>query len=303
MNDIVCFEHLTQRFGTLTALSDLNLELRAGQLSALLGPNGAGKTTAIDLMLGLSSPTQGTVRVMGSDPRSTTTRAGVGAMLQDINVPAGLGVRELVTLYAALYPSPMTVDKALTLSGLTEQAKQRVSGLSGGQKRRLSFALAVVGQPKLLLLDEPTVGMDVQSRNAFWQGIAELRSGGCTVLLTTHLLEEVDRAADRVILLNKGKLVADGTPSSIRERVGVSKVRFSSQLAGEQLRALPGADTFTFAAEGRASFSSRTPELLVRAALDADPDLKHLEVSQASLEDAFLSLTSDSLTSPGAVSA
>ena len=302
MNDVVCFEGVSQRFGTVTALTDLNLELRAGQLSALLGPNGAGKTTAIDLMLGLSQPTSGTVRVLGADPREVGTRTAIGAMLQDINVPAGLSVRELVALYAALYPQPMTVEKALSLSGLVEQAKQRVSGLSGGQKRRLSFALAVVGQPRLLLLDEPTAAMDVQGRAAFWQGIAELRGGGCTVLLTTHMLEEVDRAADRVIVLNKGRVVADGTPSSVRERVGLSRVRFISSLSAAELRALPGAETLDIGQAGQATFSTRTPEVLVRAALSAAPELSHLEVTRASLEDAFLSLTNDQVTA-AAVSA
>ena len=291
MNDAVCFENVSQRFGALTALTNLDLELRAGQLSALIGPNGAGKTTAIDLMLGLNTPTHGTVRVMGADPRQARTRQDIGAMLQEVNVPAGLSVRELLGLYAALYPNPMTVDRAFALSGLTEQARQRVSGLSGGQKRRLSFALAIVGQPKLLLLDEPTVAMDVQGRAAFWQGIAELRSEGCTVLLTTHLLEEVDRAADRLIVLNKGRIVADGTPGSVRERVGVSRVRFVSVLTDQQLRALPGMETVSFGTDGQATFSTRTPESLVRAALDAAPDLTGLEVSRASLEDAFLSLT------------
>ncbi|WP_420594992.1 ABC transporter ATP-binding protein [Deinococcus sp.] len=303
MNDMVCFEDVSQRFGTLTALNDLSLELKAGQLSALIGPNGAGKTTAIDLMLGLNTPSQGTVRVMGVDPRLARTRQGIGAMLQEVNVPAGLSVRELLTLYAALYPRPMTLDRALTLSGLAEQAKQRVSSLSGGQKRRLSFALAVVGQPKLLLLDEPTVAMDVQGRAAFWQGIAELRSEGCTVLLTTHLLEEVDRAADRLIVLNKGRIVADGTPGSVRERVGVSRVRFVSQLSAVQLRALPGADSVEMGRDGLATFSTRTPELLVRAALDAAPDLGSLEVTRASLEDAFLSLTAESVINEVTVSA
>ena len=300
MNDVVCFEGISQRFGPVMALTDLNLELKAGQLSALLGPNGAGKTTAIDLMLGLSQPTSGTVRVLGADPREPSTRTAIGAMLQDINVPAGLSVRELVALYAALYPQPMTVQRALSLSGLTEQAKQRVSGLSGGQKRRLSFALAVVGQPSLLLLDEPTAAMDVQGRAAFWQGIAELREGGCTVLLTTHMLEEVDRAADRVIVLNKGRVVADGTPSSVRERVGLSRVRFVSSLSAAELHALPGAEALDIGQAGQASFSTRTPETLVRAALRAAPELSQLEVARASLEDAFLSLTNDQLTAPAA---
>ncbi|GAA4006322.1 ABC transporter ATP-binding protein [Deinococcus rubellus] len=302
MNDVVCFEGISQRFGPVMALTDLNLELKAGQLSALLGPNGAGKTTAIDLMLGLSQPTSGTVRVLGADPREVSTRTGIGAMLQDINVPSGLSVRELVALYAALYPQPMTVDKALALSGLVEQAKQRVSGLSGGQKRRLSFALAVVGQPRLLLLDEPTAAMDVQGRAAFWQGIAELREGGCTVLLTTHMLEEVDRTADRVIVLNKGRVVADGTPGSVRERVGLSRVRFISVLSAAELHALPGAETLDIGQAGQVTFSTRTPETLVRAALSAAPELSNLEVTRASLEDAFLSLTNDQLTS-AAVSA
>ncbi|AWN21892.1 ABC transporter ATP-binding protein [Deinococcus irradiatisoli] len=293
----VRFEQVTQRFGTLTALSDLDLELPAGQLSALLGPNGAGKTTAIELMLGLSAPVSGSVQVLGGDPRDAATRSHVGAMLQDFTAPLGLNVRELLSLYAALYPAPMPVARALELSGLGAQAAQRASGLSGGQKRRLSFALAVVGRPRLLLLDEPTVAMDIQSRAAFWQGIADLRSEGCTVLLTTHLLEEVDRAADRVVVLSRGRLVADGTPYSVRQQVGLSRVRFTSSLSDAQLRALPGAESLELGSRQQATFRTRQPEVLVRAALGAAPDLAHLEVTQASLEDAFLSLTGDAAVS------
>jgi ABC-2 type transport system ATP-binding protein len=294
MNDVVCFEGVTQRFGGLTALHDLNLELRGGELSALLGPNGAGKTTALDLLLGLTLPSQGTVRVLGGDPRQASVRRGVGAMLQEVNLPPNLSVRELLSLYGALYPAPLSVARALELSGLGEQATSRASRLSGGQKRRLSFALAVIGNPRLLLLDEPTVAMDIQGRAAFWQGIAELRSQGCTVLLTTHLLEEVDRAADRVIVLSRGRVVADGTPGSVRARVGLSRVRFSSSLNPAHWCGILGPDDLLdVSPAGQFSVRTRSPETLVRAALNADPHLSDLEVARASLEDAFLSLTGE----------
>ncbi|WP_293912751.1 ABC transporter ATP-binding protein [Deinococcus sp.] len=302
INNVVCFEGVSVRFGAVSALDNLNLELRGGELSALLGPNGAGKTTALRLLLGLTRPSQGTVRVLGGDPRRSEARRGVGAMLQDISLPPNLSVLELLRLYAALYPAPLSVNRALELSGLSDQATSRASRLSGGQQRRLSFALAVIGNPELLLLDEPTVAMDVQGRAAFWHGIAELRSGGCTVLLTTHLLEEVDRAADRVIVLSRGVIVADAAPGSVRARVGLSRVRFSSRLDAAHWHTitLPG-DVLEGGPAGQFSIRTRQPEALVRAALDLDPALSDLEVSRASLEDAFLSLTGPDQAPTGAL--
>ena len=301
MNDVVCFEGVSARFGTVTALDNLNLELRGGELSALLGPNGAGKTTALGLLLGLTRPSQGTVRVLGGSPRQASVRRGVGAMLQEVSAPPNLSVLELLRLYAALYPAPISTGRALELSGLSDQAPLRASRLSGGQQRRLSFALAVIGNPELLLLDEPTVAMDVQGRAAFWQGIAELRSGGCTVLLTTHLLEEVDRAADRVIVLSRGRVVADGTPGSVRARVGLSRVRFSSRLDAARWRTVVAlGDLIDGGPAGQFSVRTRAPEALVRAALHLDPDLNDLEVTRASLEDAFLSLTGPAPTGESA---
>lgn len=173
-------------FGKVRALADLTLDVRAGELTALLGPNGAGKTTAISLMLGLAQPTRGSVRVLGEDPRRDAVRTGIGSMPQESAIPQALTVREAVTLFARLYPAPLAVNKALELAQLQDVAGRRAGALSGGQARRLAFALAVVGNPQVLFLDEPTTGMDAGSRQAFWAAVDGLKAAGRTILLTTH---------------------------------------------------------------------------------------------------------------------
>ncbi|BDP42668.1 ABC transporter ATP-binding protein [Deinococcus aetherius] len=282
---------VNKSFGRVEALRDLTLDVRAGELTALLGPNGAGKTTAISLMLGLARPTSGTVRVLGGDPLAGRVRSHVGSMPQESAIPQALTVRETVGLFARLYPRPLSVDAALDLADLRDVAGRRAGALSGGQARRLAFALAVVGDPQLLFLDEPTTGMDAASRAAFWHAAEGLREEGRTILLTTHYLEEAERTADRVVVMNAGAVLADGTPEGLRARVATGRVRFTSDLVLAELRALPGVEAAEVSGGGHADLRTREPEALVRALVGSGVAFTGLEVTRASLEDAFLSLT------------
>ncbi len=276
----------------------VNLELRRGELTALLGPNGAGKSTLIGLMLGLESPSSGNVRVLGGDPRLPQTRTRLGALPQDLSLPAGMSVRELLTLYAALYPRPLAVNAVLELCDLTSQARQRASTLSGGQARRLGFGMSVIGDPELLFLDEPTAAMDVQSRQVFWAGVGAMQARGKTIVLTTHYLEEAERVADRVVLLSAGRVIADGTPQQIKAGVKGATVRFVSRLDLTALRALPDLLEATLTPEEggckRATLRTREPERLLAAVFATGAELSELEVSRATLEEAFLNLTASS---------
>lgn len=284
-------QHVNKTFGKVIALDDLSLEIKAGELTALLGPNGAGKTTAISLMLGLGAPTRGQVRVLGANPKQDTVRARIGSMPQESAIPQALLVREAVRLFASFYPAPLKVDDALALADLTSVADRRAGALSGGQKRRLAFALALVGNPELLLIDEPTTGMDAQSRLAFWKAVDQIRNTGRTILLTTHYLEEAQRAAQRVIVMNAGQILADGTPEELRAQVGGARVQFTSDLVLSELRTLPGVESAQVDTQGHADVRTRTPEALLGELYRRDIPFRELEVSRASLEDAFLNLT------------
>ena len=288
---ITTFEQVSKTYGHVTALSDFNLTLRPGELTALLGPNGAGKSTAIGLLLGLSAPSAGRVRVLGADPRQSAVRARIGAMPQESALPGGLTVCEAVTLFASFYPAPLGVDEALALADLGPVAGRRAAQLSGGQKRRLAFALAVVGDPELLLIDEPTTGMDAQSRAAFWEAVTGLRARGRTILLTTHYLEEAERTADRVVVMNGGRVLADDTPQGLRAGVGGAQVSFVSALAQAELERLPGVSAVQVGAAGRAELRTSSPEALLAALIGSGTAFSELEVTRATLEEAYLQLT------------
>ncbi len=293
---------LHKRYGSVQALGDpaagVSLTLRRGELTALLGPNGAGKSTLINLMLGLEAPSQGRVSVLGGDPRDPRTRTRLGAMPQDLSLPAGLSVLELLTLYAALYPRPLAVGAVLELCDLKAQARQRAATLSGGQARRLGFGLSVIGDPELLFLDEPTVAMDVRSRQTFWEGVGEMRRLGKTIVLTTHYLEEAERSADRVVLLSAGRIVADGTPTQIKAGVRGAKVQFVSELELAQVQALPHIEEASIDEHGRATLRTREPEALLAALFACGMQIHELEVSRATLEEAFLNLTAAPASTP-----
>ena len=206
-------------FGKVEALRGLDLQVRRGEVYSLLGPNGAGKTTSVSLMLGLRRPTAGTVRVLGCAPDDRRVRSRSGVMLQESGVPQTLTVREVVETFASYYPNPIPVSEAIARAGLESKANSKVGGLSGGQRQRLYFALAVIGNPELLYLDEPTVGMDVETRRHFWEQIRSLADQGRTILLTTHYLEEADALCDRLAIIDHGRIVAEGTPEELKREV------------------------------------------------------------------------------------
>jgi ABC-2 type transport system ATP-binding protein len=213
---IVTFDDVTRRYGSLTALDRLRLEIQPGETVALLGPNGAGKTTTVELLLGLAMPNQGVVRLFGGPPGDAIVRGRVGAMLQDAGLPQGLRVGELVNLVRGLYPDPLPLPEALRLCDLEQVANRRVERLSGGQRQRVRLALAVAGNPELLVLDEPTAALDVEARRTFWQRLRAGVAAGRTVLFATHRLEEAEAVADRVVVLARGRLLADGPPDQVK---------------------------------------------------------------------------------------
>src|SRR5690348_6580911 len=209
---IASLRGVTKTYGQVTALRDIHFSVRAGELVALLGPNGAGKTTAVKLLLGLVSPTSGQASIFGADPRNPASRMRTGAMLQIGKVPETLRVREHIDLFSSYYPNPLPISQSLAIAGLDGVKDRKFGDLSGGQRQRVLFALAICGNPDLLFLDEPTVGMDVEARRALWEQIRNLIGRGKTVLLTTHYLHEADALADRVVVINKGSIIAEGTP-------------------------------------------------------------------------------------------
>jgi ABC-2 type transport system ATP-binding protein len=215
---IVTFDEVTRCYGSRTALDGLTLRIEPGETVALLGPNGAGKTTTVELLLGLATPDQGQVRLFGGPPAEAVARGRVGAMLQDAGLPTGVTVTELIDLIRGLYPDPLPLGDALRLCDLEQVAGRRVERLSGGQRQRVRLALALAGNPDLLVLDEPTAALDVAARRAFWQRLRAGAVAGRTVLFATHRLEEADATADRVVVLARGRLVADGTPGQLKSQ-------------------------------------------------------------------------------------
>ncbi len=282
-------DHATKHYGKFVALRDVSLDVLRGEVLSLLGPNGAGKTTSVKLMLGLSSPTTGKATLFGGDPRKAANRRRVGAMLQVGKVPETLKVREHIDQFRGYYPSPLPVDDVLELGGLEGIEDKKFGELSGGQRQRVLFALALCGDPELLFLDEPTLGFDVEVRRAFWKQIRAYVSRGRTVLLTTHYLEEADALADRIVVIDKGSIVADGTPDEIKGRVSGRRVRCVTRIAENEIKAMPGVTGVVIEGD-RMEIMTSVAEPLVRQLLARDASLSGLEVTSVGLEDAFLSL-------------
>jgi ABC-2 type transport system ATP-binding protein len=279
-----------KNFGEIRALVNFDFNVRAGALTALLGPNGAGKTTAIKLLLGLARPTSGQVSVFGADPAENATRTRVGAMLQVGRVPETLRVGEHIDLFSSYYPNPLPMNEVLSIAGLEELRNRRFGDLSGGQKQRVLFALAICGNPDLLFLDEPTVGLDVEARHLLWQEIRNLLGRGKTVVLTTHYLEEADALADRVAVINKGSIIAEGTPAEIKSRTAGKKIRCVTQLSPDVIRKIKGVVDVKSDRETTV-IQANDPESVLRGLLSLDLDVSGIEVTSAGLEDAFLALT------------
>ena len=256
----------------------------------MLGPNGAGKTTSISLLLGLRKPTSGKALLFGLDPNKLDARSRVGVMLQESGIPQMLKVNETVDLFRSYYPKPMARDRAIAMAGLKEKAGALVKELSGGQRQRLYFALAVCGDPDVLFLDEPTVGLDVEGRRSFIERIAEFAQLGRTVVLTTHYLEEADQLAKRVIVIDRGVVIADATPAEIKSKVAGKRVRFvAPDLHEKNLDGLPV--TAVTIKDGRVQLLTNQPESVLRDLFQRGVEISDLEVSGADLEDAFIAMT------------
>ncbi|MGI8404171.1 MAG: ABC transporter ATP-binding protein [Thermomicrobiales bacterium] len=285
----------TKRYGSENVVNGFSFEAEPGEIVALLGPNGAGKTTSISMMLGLKRMTSGTASIFGRTPTDNAARQRTGIMLQESGLPATLKVSEIVELFSRFYPNPISNEDAIEAAMLTHKAGNKIANLSGGERQRLYFALAIIGDPDLLFLDEPSVGMDVTARGIFWDRIRQMHARGKTIILTTHYLEEADALAERIVVMNKGHQVAAGTPAQIKAGVMGKIVRFrSSQIvaATAALNNLPGLDKVV-TNEDRAELYTKTPEEAVRALLNGGFDIRALEVTGASLEEAFVALTSD----------
>jgi len=280
---------LVRRYGAVTALAGLDLDILPGQVTTLLGPNGAGKSTLVGLVLGRLRADAGTLLVAGHAPGSLAARRQTGAMLQAAGLAPLLTVREHVALHSGYHTRARPLAETLALAGLQGLEGRRYEALSGGQQRRVQFALAVAGRPRLLVLDEPSAALDAESRRALWQTVRALADEGSAVLLTTHLLEEAEALSDRVLLLAGGRVVADGSPGEIRDRVAARWARCVSTLPLPRLQALPGVVAAT--AEGRrVALRTVAAEATLRALLAADLAVAEIEVTGTSLEDAVLDL-------------
>lgn len=291
----IAFTDVSKSYGNVLAVDGLDLAVEAGRTVALLGPNGAGKSTSINMLLGLLRPTRGRVEVLGTSPDEAVARGEVGAMMQSGELIPELTVRELVDFVRRLYPRPLGLDEILRMADLTGLVKRRAGKLSGGQAQRVRFALSIAGAPKLLVLDEPTAAMDVESRLRFWEGMRAYAAGGRTVLFATHYLEEADENSDRVVVVARGRVVADGTAAQIKAGAGGQTVRFTLDgQAAAGLDALPGV-TAVEVEEGTATLRTADPDATV-AALYRGTSLRvrDLRITGAALEDAFLALTQES---------
>jgi ABC-2 type transport system ATP-binding protein len=287
---VATLKSVTKRYGTTIALDGLSLALNPGEIVALLGPNGAGKTTVIKILLGLIASTSGAARIFGSDPHTTAARTRVGAMLQTTRISEMLRVREHIDLFRSYYPNPLPVTEIVRIAQLHGIEDRLFGELSGGQKQRVLFALAICGNPDLIFLDEPTVGLDIEARRALWQQIRSLAAQGKTVLLTTHYLEEADALAHRIIVINKGQVISEGTPTEIKRSSGGRTIRCQTLLSGEFLHTLPGVTTVE-ANGSTITITTSDPEAALRQMLLRDETLSGLEVASPALEDAFLALT------------
>jgi ABC-2 type transport system ATP-binding protein len=281
---------VTKKYGTVCALNKVDFSVRRGEIVALLGPNGAGKTTAVRLLLGLTPPSEGVVTVFGGDPRNPENRLQTGAMLQVGRVPETLKVREHIDMFSSYYPNPLPLEEVLEVAGLKGLEAKPFGELSGGQRQRALFALAICGNPDLLFLDEPTVGLDVEARRLLWDEIRKLVARGKTVLLTTHYLQEADALANRIVVINRGGIVAQGSPADIKAQTAGRKIRCVSRVPLEEVRAMRGvleAKQDRDAIEIHVSHA----EPVLRELLARDLTLSDLEVASAGLEEAFLALT------------
>src|SRR5690348_6137618 len=280
----------SKRYGKLQALDGVNLQVRRGQVLALLGPNGAGKTTAISLLLGLLEADAGEARLFGETPKNLSARRRIGAMLQTTAVPDTLQVGELIALFRSYYPQPRTVADIVQLAGVGDLLRRRYGKLSGGQQRRVQFALAIAGRAEILFLDEPTTGLDIDARGTMWKTIRTLVAEGCAIVLTTHYLEEAEALADRVVVLAHGRIVAEGSVAQIRARVGQRRIRCITEVDAAAIAGWPDVRSATRDGE-RIEIVTASAEAVARRLLAQDARLRELEIQRAGLAEAFVEIT------------
>jgi ABC-2 type transport system ATP-binding protein len=280
---------VSKTYGAVTALDGIDIDVRAGETLALLGPNGAGKTTAIRILLGLVRPTSGTVAVFGDDPHKASVRARIGTMLQVAQLPDALTVREHVELFSSYYPRPLKLGDVLEYAGLIGLENRRAEKLSGGQRRRLFFALAICGDPDILFLDEPTTALDVESRENLWRRIDAFVDGGRSVVLTTHDMAEAEALARRVMILSHGRVIADAPTREITARIDRQTVRCRSSLSLAAIRTMHGIDDVV-ERNGEYVLTARDGDAVVRSLYASDPSFQLFDVSSANLQDAFVAI-------------
>jgi ABC-2 type transport system ATP-binding protein len=281
-------DSVSKRLGGVAALAEVSLEIRSGEVVALLGPNGAGKTTAISILLGLRLPDRGRARLFGADPREPKTRRGVGVTPQEASFPPTVTVDEIIGFVRGHYECPRSTGEIADRFGLMRLRTRKAGGLSAGERRRLALALAFVGGPELVVLDEPSAGLDVEARHGFWVAIREFHEGGGAVLLTTHYLEEAEALAQRVVLLNTGRVIANGSVREVADTIGVTQVRFEAPavpILSAALNATREGSSWTI--------DCRDADGLVRELVRANVPFRGLEIRPVSLEQAFLALTDE----------
>jgi ABC-2 type transport system ATP-binding protein len=281
-----------KRYGALTALDGIDIDVQRGEVLALLGANGAGKSTAINLLLGLLEADDGEARLFGASPQALSARRRIGVMLQSAGLPDHATVAELIELTRSYYPAPRSTADCIALAGLDGLLHRRYAQLSGGQQRRVQFALALCGRPELLFLDEPTTGLDIEARQALWRAIRELVAGGCAVLLTTHYLEEAEALANRVVMLARGRVVAAGRMDEVRAQIVRARIRVTTALDPAHVAAWPQVHEVTCAGS-KLELVVGDADAIVRRLLAGDSACRDLEVQRAGLADAFVELTRD----------
>ena len=289
-NLVADVNQLNKSYGDVRALDNFDLKVRQGEVLAILGPNGAGKTTLIKCLLGRIRGDTGSVRVFGGAPQQREIRSRIGAMLQVAKLPATLNVSEHIALFRSYYPQALGQKEVLEVTGLTELARRRFSALSGGQQQRLLFALAICGNPDLIFLDEPTVGLDVESRRALWKMIRDFTESGKTILFSTHYLEEADSLADRVVVINQGKKIAEGTPEYIKSFTSGKIIRCKCSADLENLTQIDGVTSVQTRGSYIEIYTSEAEKTLGQLLQDVS-DVEDISVGGAALEDAFISLT------------
>ncbi|MEK5389147.1 ABC transporter ATP-binding protein [Margalitia sp. FSL K6-0131] len=294
MTEIIRVQHVSKTFHDKKAVNDVSFSIKKGEVVAILGPNGAGKTTTISMMLGLMHPTNGDLKLFGLDPSDKKVREKIGTMLQEVSVMNGLKVKELLELIRNYYPNPLSLKELIQLTGLTEtDLKTRAEKLSGGQKRRLSFALALSGNPDLIIFDEPTVGMDITSRNRFWKTINQLADQGKTIIFTTHYLQEADDVAERILLFHNGSIIADGTPAEIKARLTKQAVSFTTDDLFLPIERLSKHDVVTniYRKNDRVIVQTEDTDAVLALLFEEKVGARQIQIENGKLDEAFEQLT------------